>query len=137
MMNRGPGGGSGQYVVVESTTNAGQVKGKRRTFRGKLDAQWGESVEIHNTTGGPIRLFFPEPKIFRETTTAEITVSNGDKFSRTFANLDLEGRYEYAVLYKRTLLRKPQTDYVDDAEWGFAIGGSSSEFIIRRPSGIG
>jgi len=136
MLNPGVGGAGGQFVVVESTTNKKLGKEKRDTFRGKLDVLSGESVEIHNTTGDQIRLFFPETKIFEESTPTEVKVENGRKFTRKFASLEEEGRYEYAVLYKRALLAKPHANHQDGAEWGIAIGGSSSEFIIRRPLGL-
>jgi hypothetical protein len=119
--------GPGQYAVVESKS-----PGNIGSFRGKLEAEWGDDLVIHNMSGDQIRLYFPEPDIFETPPKPEVLVENGKKFGAAFAKREVDGRYEYGVLYKKRVLNNKAANVDDASIWGFAIGGSSAEFIIRR-----
>jgi hypothetical protein len=122
----------GQYVVVESKS----PNSRSGTFRGKIEMRWGDKVRLHNVTGRTIRVVFPQPEIFDPSPKMIEEVEHGPPVEFTLSSeLDKPGRYEYAVLYKKEVLRNVSEGYEDGAEWGIAIGGSSAEFIIRRPPG--
>jgi hypothetical protein len=124
----------GQYVVVESKSPGAHSK----SFRGKVEMWWGDTVRVHNLTGELIRLVFPQPELFDPPPKMIEEVDHGRPVEFTLTSeKQTQGRYEYGVLYKKAVLRNTSPGLEDEAEWGFAIGGSSSEFIIRRPSGIG
>jgi hypothetical protein len=118
----------GHYVVVESTT-----PGSPHSFRGKLEAWWEDDVTIHNRTGGIVKLVLPEPQIFKGQVDEIVKLNPGDQKDLSFAAGQGEGRYEYGVLYEKKELSG--TEGRDLSEWAFAVGGSSSVFIIRRPPG--
>lgn len=124
-------GEEGQYVVVESSTVCGAAE-HRRTFKGRVDARWGEELVFSNDTGKKIRLYFPEGDVFEggKPEPIEIPLDPGQQTPRRLGRKTLGGAYEFAVLYNKAAGTRLKPDW-DSSEWGFAIGGSSPVIDIR------
>jgi hypothetical protein len=131
----------GQYVVVEVESPG------PRAFRGRLEVAPGDTVKIFNRTGGAVRLEFPEGITWDREAKAlqEVVIVEGDRVyeigpeetpvSIRIASTAPEGRYEYVVLFETSILTTPGQAPPIVSKWAHAIGGSSSEFIIRKPPG--
>ncbi len=128
----------GQYVVVEVDTPGPTA------FRGRLEVAPGDTVEFHNHAGGDVRLEFPpgvtwdrESGEARDAVVVEGIRGTELTLDKPIATIAIsktapEGRYEYTVLYDTTILAVAGQRPPIVSRWAHAIGGSSSEFIIRR-----
>ena len=132
----------GHYVVVEAAETG------LSSYRGKLEVAPGDRVDLHNQTGGTVRLDFPEGVVWdRDTMEAnpvkivegdrsyELTAQEGKKQLK-IADDAPEGRYEYTVLFDVTILARDGQVPPIVSRWVHALGGSSAEFIIRRSRAI-
>ena len=124
-------GAEGQYVVVEASTVCGGGE-QRRSFKGRVDARWGDELVFSNETGKMIRLYFPEGDVFEggKAEPVEIPMNPEEQVPRTLGRKTRGGAYEFAVLYNKTAGPRLRPDW-DSSEWGFAIGGSSPVIDIR------
>ncbi len=131
----------GQYVVVESSNDCDRdadPRSKRRTFRGRVEARWGDDIAFENETSGQVKIYFPEIGIFSvpPERSEVILPPRTDKATSTTLKLGASkenvgaGVYEYAVAYEKAILGDDRHED-DKATWGLAIGGSSPVIDIR------